>query len=88
VHSPVKNKLFHIIFPIPAGQFEDCCVLVFMRVGSGQICMAGSTLAPDSDWMKQMARNLTMAGEGMLHGCRYLLQDRDARISTAFVDIF
>jgi hypothetical protein len=41
-------------------------VLVFMRVGSRQICVAGFTLVPDSAWMKQMARNLTMAGAGML----------------------
>jgi hypothetical protein len=39
-------------------------VLVLMRVGSRQICVAGFTLAPDSAWMQQTARNLTMDGEG------------------------
>ena len=39
-------------------------VLVLMRFGSRQICVAGFTLAPDSAWMQQTARNLTMAGEG------------------------
>jgi hypothetical protein len=34
-------------------------VLVFMQVAPRQICVAGFTLAPDSDWMKQMARNVT-----------------------------
>lgn len=34
--------------------------------------------------MKQMARNLTIAGEGMLNGCRYLLHDRDAKFCVAF----
>src|SRR6266404_5911636 len=62
-------------------------VLVFMRIAPRKICIAGSTLSPDSDWMKQMARNLTMAGEGMLHGCRYLLHDRDAKFCAAFGDI-
>jgi hypothetical protein len=42
-------------------------VLVFMRVGSRQMCVAGFTLAPDAQWMKQMARNLTMAGQGMIN---------------------
>jgi hypothetical protein len=37
--------------------------------------------------MKQMARNLTMAGEGMLQGCRYLLHDRDARFGAAVDEI-
>ncbi len=63
------------------------CVLVFMRVGSRQICLAGFTLAPDSEWMKQIARNLTMAGQGMLDGCRYLLHDRDSKFSAAFDEI-
>jgi hypothetical protein len=56
-------------------------VLVFMRVGSRQICLAGLTLAQDAVWMNQMARNLTMAGQGMLDGCRYLLRDRDTKFS-------
>jgi transposase InsO family protein len=62
-------------------------VLVFMRVESRQICLAGFTLAPDCEWMKQMARNVTMAGQGMLEGCRYLLHDRDAKFSAAFDEI-
>ena len=62
-------------------------VLVFMRIGSRQICLAGFTLAPDSEWMKQMARNLTMAGQGMLDGCRYLLHDRDTKFSAVFDEI-
>jgi hypothetical protein len=37
--------------------------------------------------MQQMARNLTMAGQGMLQGCRYLLHDRDAKFSAAFDEI-
>jgi hypothetical protein len=62
-------------------------VLVCMRVGSRQIRLAGCTLAPDSEWMCQMARNLTMAGEGLLQGCRYLLHDRDAKFSASFDDV-
>jgi transposase InsO family protein len=62
-------------------------VLVFMRVAPRQVRIAGFTLAPDSDWMKQMARNLTMAGEEMLTGCRYLLHDRDAKFCAAFGEI-
>ena len=37
--------------------------------------------------MKQMARNMTMAGERILHGCQYLLHDRDAKFCAAFDDI-
>jgi putative transposase len=70
-----------------AGGLMTYYVLVFMRVGSRQICVAGFTLTPDTEWMKQMARNLTMAGQGMLEGCRYLLHDRDTKFSAAFDEI-
>jgi len=33
--------------------------------------------------MKQMAQNLTMAGQGMPHGCRYPLHDRDTKFSAS-----
>ncbi len=62
-------------------------VLVVMRIASREICVAGITLAPDGEWMKQMARNVTMAGEGILEGCRYLLHDRDAKFCAGFGEI-
>jgi len=70
-----------------AGGLMTYYVLVFMRLGSRHICVAGFTLAPDALWMKQMARNLTMAGQGILDGCRYLLHDRDRKFSAAFDEI-
>ncbi len=59
-------------------------VLVFMRVASRQVCVAGITTSPDSRWMEQMARNVSLADTGFLQGCRYLLHDRDAKFSAAF----
>jgi putative transposase len=59
-------------------------VLTFMRVASRNVCIAGVTMSPDSEWMKQMARNVTMANVGFLNGCRYLLHDRDAKFCTGF----
>ena len=59
-------------------------VLVFMRVGSRQVCIAGMTPSPDQTWMKQIARNMTVADTGFLCGCKYLLHDRDAKFCSAF----
>ena len=59
-------------------------VLVFMRVGSRQVCIAGMTHSPDLAWMKQMARNMTMADTGFLCGCKYLLHDRDTKFCEVF----
>jgi len=36
---------------------------VFMRIAPRQVCIAGLTPSPDVSWRKQMARNMTMAGE-------------------------
>ena len=59
-------------------------VLVFMRVGSRRVCIAGMTHSPDLAWMKQMARNMTLADTGFLWDCRYLLHDRDTKFCAAF----
>jgi len=59
-------------------------VLTFMRVATRQVCIAGITTSPDSAWMQQRARNMTLADTGFLGGCRYLLHDRDAKFGAAF----
>ena len=40
--------------------------------------------SPDHPWMKQMARNMTLAGIGFLRGCKYLLHVRDTKFCSAF----
>ena len=42
-------------------------VLAFIRVGSRQVCIAGMTPSPEQAWIKQMARNMTLADTGLLH---------------------
>ena len=59
-------------------------VLAFMRVASRKVWIAGIATSPDSRWMAQMARNVTLADIGFLTGCRYLLHDRDAKFCAAF----
>jgi transposase InsO family protein len=70
-----------------AGGLMTCYVLSCMRVASRQVCIAGITTSPDQRWMEQMARNLSFADTGFLHGCRYLLHDRDAKFCNAFTGI-
>jgi hypothetical protein len=59
-------------------------VFILMRVASRRVCIAGITSSPDSGWMEQMARNMTMANTGLLTGCRYLLHDRDTKFTAVF----
>jgi transposase InsO family protein len=67
-----------------AGGLITYYVLVCLRIGPRQVCVAGLTPSPEANWMKQMARNMTMAEEGFLNECRYQLHDRDAKFCAAF----
>ncbi len=46
-------------------------VLFFIHLGSRKVYIAGATPNPNESWMKQIARNVTMADIGFLSGCRY-----------------
>ena len=59
-------------------------VLFFIHLDSRWVDIAGITVHPDEPWMKQIARNPTMEGYGILRDCRYLLHDRDAKYTQSF----
>jgi hypothetical protein len=62
-------------------------LLVVMELASRRVHFAGTTVSPEDQWMKQIARNLSVADEGFLVGKRYLLMDRDTKFSEGFRDI-
>lgn len=59
-------------------------LLFVMEVATRRVRFAGSTSNPDTQRMKQVARNLTVCGDGFLEGKRHVLMDRDARFCAAF----
>jgi len=59
-------------------------VLFFIHLESRRVAIAGITIHPDEPWMKQMARNATMEGCGVLRDCQYLLHDRDTKYTQSF----
>jgi putative transposase len=59
-------------------------VLFFIHLDSRRMDIAGIAIHPDEPWMKQIARNVTMEGCGILRDCRYLLHDRDTKYTQAF----
>jgi len=61
-----------------------CYLLFVMELATRRVHFAGCTPNPDEEWMLQVARNLSDAEEGFLHGTRCLLMDRDAKFSEAF----
>jgi putative transposase len=59
-------------------------VLFFIHLESRRVDIAGITVHPDEPWMKQIARNVTMEGCGILRDSRYLLHDRDTKFTQSF----
>jgi hypothetical protein len=59
-------------------------VLFFIHLESRRVDIAGITIHPNEPWMKQIARNVTMEGCGILRDCRYLLLDRDTKFTQSF----
>ena len=59
-------------------------LLFVMELSTRRVCFAGATPSPGDPWMEQMARNLTDAEDGFLHGKRYVLLDRDGKYSEGF----
>jgi putative transposase len=59
-------------------------LLFVMEVATRRVHLAGCTTSPEEAWMKQIARNLTAAGDGFLQGKEYILMDRDSKFSAAF----
>jgi transposase len=62
-------------------------ILFFIQIGSRKVHIAGMTPHPDENWMKQIARNVTMADWGFLEDCRYLIHDRDTKFCKSFRNI-
>ena len=60
-------------------------VLFFIHLESRRVVIAGITVQPDEPWMKQIARNVTMEGWGILRDCCYLLHDRDTKYTQSFL---
>jgi len=61
--------------------------LFVIEVATRRVYIAGTTTNPNSEWMAQIARNLTDCEDGFLTGKRFLIIDRDAKFSPRFKSI-
>ena len=62
-------------------------VLFLIELSTRKVEIAGIASVANGLWMSQIGRNLTDAVEGILHGKRYLIHDRDPLFTTEFVDM-
>ncbi|NIM19729.1 MAG: transposase [Candidatus Latescibacteria bacterium] len=61
--------------------------LFVIDVATRRVYIAGTTANPNSEWMAQIARNLTDHEDGFLNGKRFLIIDRDAKFSPRFKSV-
>ena len=59
-------------------------ILFFIQLASRKVHVAGVTPHPDQHWMRQVARNVTMADWGFLDPGQYLIHDRYGKFCPAF----
>ena len=59
-------------------------ILFFIELDTRRVHIAGVTPHPNAPWMRQIARNLTMAEWGFLKPGQYLIHDRDSKFCSAF----
>jgi transposase InsO family protein len=59
-------------------------VLFVIKLETRRVTLAGMTRHPTEEWMEQMARNLTDAEGGALHGQCYVLHDGDTKFCAGF----
>jgi len=59
-------------------------VLFFIRYKTREVHIAGITIHPDGDWMRQVAKNLTMSEWGWLKKGQIVLHDRGSQYCASF----
>jgi hypothetical protein len=61
-------------------------VLFFIELATRRVHVGGAATHPDSAWVTQQARNLSVTGR--IEDKHMLVRDRDAKFSDPFDDVF
>ncbi len=83
MHDTVATDFFTVEVVTPQA-LVTVFVLFFVHHATRRVLKAGITTSPDTTWMMQVARNVTMDGIGFLSGTKYLIHDNDGKFCPAF----
>ena len=74
-------------FTIETAVMKTLHVLFFIELATRWVHLGGVTEHPDSAWITQQARNLSIVGSDSAHR-NFLIHDRDCKFSAAFDQVF
>jgi len=75
-------------FTVETIRLKTLYVLFFIELSTRRVRVAGVTAHPDSAWVTQQARNLTMAFQDEGRSPRFLIHDRDSKYTGPFGEVF
>ena len=75
-------------FCVETIQLKTLYVLTFIELQTRRVFVTASTAHPDSAWVTQQARNLSIDGDGRAPPVWFLIHDRDSKFSGSFDEVF
>jgi putative transposase len=73
-------------FTVETALLRRYYVLFFIELQTRRVHLAGITANPDSRWVTQQARNLSLSGA--LDDVKFLIRDRDSKFVAGFDEVF
>jgi putative transposase len=75
-------------FTVETVSLRRIYILFFIEIQTRRVHLAGCTRNPDGAWVTQQARNLVMELDDRHDPVRFLLHDRDTKLTAAFDEVF
>jgi putative transposase len=88
LRTQAKGIIACDFFTVETVWLKTLYVLMFIELHSRRVFVTSSTAHPDSAWVTQQARNLSMELEHRAPALRFLIRDRDSKFSGSFDEVF
>jgi putative transposase len=88
LRSQAQSMLACDFFTVDTVRMRRLYVLFFIELGSRRVHLTGCTKNPSGAWVAQQARNLAWSLAERASPLRFLIRDRDSKLTDAFDEVF